>query len=42
MLIAAARLNLPCVFVSGGPMLSIDGSDLNSVFEAWAPTIRAK
>jgi dihydroxy-acid dehydratase len=34
MLIAAARLNLPCVFVSGGPMLSIDGSDLNSVFEA--------
>jgi dihydroxy-acid dehydratase len=34
MLIAAARLNLPCVFVSGGPMLSIDGSDLNTVFEA--------
>lgn len=34
MLIAAARLNLPCVFVSGGPMLSVDGSDLNSVFEA--------
>lgn len=34
MLMAAARLNLPCVFVSGGPMLSIDGSDLNTVFEA--------
>jgi dihydroxy-acid dehydratase len=34
MLIAAARLNLPCVFVSGGPMLTADGSDLNSVFEA--------
>jgi len=34
MLIAAARLNLPCVFVSGGPMLSLDGSDLNTVFEA--------
>jgi len=34
MLIAAARLNLPCIFISGGPMLSIDGSDLNTVFEA--------
>ncbi len=34
MLMAAARLNLPSVFVSGGPMLSIDGSDLNTVFEA--------
>ena len=34
MLMAAARLNLPCVFVSGGPMLSSDGSDLNTVFEA--------
>lgn len=34
MLLAAARLNRPCVFISGGPMLSIDGSDLNSVFEA--------
>ncbi len=34
MLLAAARLNLPSVFVSGGPMLSIDGSDLNTVFEA--------
>lgn len=34
MLLAAARLDLPCVFISGGPMLSIDGSDLNTVFEA--------
>lgn len=39
MLIAAARLNLPCIFASGGPMLSIDNGcgknlDLNSVFEA--------
>ena len=34
MLLAAARLDLPCIFVSGGPMLSIDGSDLNTVFEA--------
>lgn len=34
MLLAAARLDRPSVFISGGPMLSIDGSDLNSVFEA--------
>ncbi|MDO5717638.1 MAG: dihydroxy-acid dehydratase [Tissierellia bacterium] len=34
MLMAAARLNTPSIFISGGPMLSIDGSDLNSVFEA--------
>ena len=34
MLMAALRLNLPCIFVSGGPMLSIDERDLNSVFEA--------
>jgi len=34
MLMAAARLNLPSVFVSGGPMLSVDGMDLNTVFEA--------
>ena len=34
MLMAAARLNLPSVFVSGGPMLSLDGRDLNTVFEA--------
>ncbi len=34
MLMAAARLNLPSIFVSGGPMLSLDGKDLNSIFEA--------
>ena len=38
MLMAAARLNLPSIFVSGGPMLSLDIGqgplDLNSVFEA--------
>ena len=39
MLMAAARLDLPCVFCSGGPMLSNCndkgvGMDLNSVFEA--------
>ncbi|MGL5439333.1 MAG: dihydroxy-acid dehydratase [Filifactoraceae bacterium] len=34
MLMAAARLNLPAIFVSGGPMLSHDGMDLNTVFEA--------
>ena len=34
MLMAAARLNLPAIFVSGGPMLSFDGMDLISVFEA--------
>lgn len=39
MLMAAARLNLPSIFVSGGPMLSLcEGEnnylDLNSVFEA--------
>ena len=34
MLMAALRLNLPAVFVSGGPMLSIGEKDLNSVFEA--------
>ena len=34
MLMAAARLDLPSVFISGGPMLSIDGLDLSSVFEA--------
>lgn len=34
MLMAAARLNLPSIFVSGGPMLSLDNMDLNSVFEA--------
>lgn len=39
MLMAAARLNIPSVFVSGGPMLSLaddngKGLDLNSAFEA--------
>ena len=34
MLMAAARLDLPSIFISGGPMLSQDGSDLNTVFEA--------
>ncbi|MBN1777327.1 MAG: dihydroxy-acid dehydratase [Clostridiales bacterium] len=34
MLMAAARLNLPSIFVSGGPMLSLDGKDLNTAFEA--------
>lgn len=34
MLMAAARLNLPSIFVSGGPMLSLGGKDLNTVFEA--------
>jgi len=37
MLMAAVRLNLPCIFVSGGPMLAghLDGQkiDLNTVFE---------
>ncbi len=38
MLMAAARLNLPSIFVSGGPMLSLSWEgrslDLNTVFEA--------
>jgi len=34
MLMAAARCDLPSVFCSGGPMLSLDGGDLNTVFEA--------
>ena len=39
MLMAAARLNIPSIFISGGPMLSLCGEDgramdLNSVFEA--------
>ena len=37
MLMAAVRLDLPCIFVSGGPMLAgtLDGNkiDLNTVFE---------
>jgi len=34
MLMAAARCNIPSIFVSGGPMLSAHNMDLNSVFEA--------
>lgn len=34
MLMAAIRLNKPAVFISGGPMLSLDGTDLNTTFEA--------
>jgi len=38
MLMAAARMNIPSIFVSGGPMLSLNYKgkylDLNSVFEA--------
>jgi len=34
MLMAAARLDLPSIFISGGPMLTVDGTDLNSTFEA--------
>lgn len=35
MLMAAARLNLPAILMSGGPMMAGPGaSDLNSVFEA--------
>ncbi|MDR1773986.1 MAG: dihydroxy-acid dehydratase [Clostridioides sp.] len=34
MLMAAVRLNIPSIFVSGGPMLSINNLDLNSNFEA--------
>lgn len=34
MLMAAARLDLPSIFISGGAMLSLERNDLNSVFEA--------
>ena len=34
MLMAAARLDLPAIFISGGPMLSEEGTDLSTVFEA--------
>jgi dihydroxy-acid dehydratase len=33
MLMAAVRLNIPSIFVSGGPMISIHKMDLNSGFE---------
>ena len=40
MLMAAARVNIPAIVISGGPMLSLgsgkDALDLNSVFEARA------
>ncbi|NCC86761.1 MAG: dihydroxy-acid dehydratase [Clostridia bacterium] len=43
MLMAAARLNVPCIFISGGPMLSVHNSqDLNSVFEAVGSFIAGK
>jgi len=42
MLMACARLDIPSVFVSGGPMLSLDRMDLNSVFEASAANITGK
>lgn len=32
MMLAACRLNLPCIFVSGGPMISGKGIDAKSVF----------
>ena len=34
MLMAAARCDLPSIFISGGPMLSLEQKDLNTVFEA--------
>jgi dihydroxy-acid dehydratase len=34
MLMAAARLDLPSIFISGGPMLSVNGEDLSTAFEA--------
>lgn len=34
MLMACARVNLPSIFISGGPMLSLGGNDLSTVFEA--------
>ena len=48
MLMAAVRLNLPCVFVSGGPMMAgkfyqgnqAKSVDLSSVFQAVGETIR--
>jgi len=48
MLMAAVRLNLPCVFISGGPMLAgklcqndqVKAVDLSSVFQAVGETIR--
>jgi dihydroxy-acid dehydratase len=49
MLMAAVRLNLPCIFVSGGPMLAghmggedLSCVDLNSVFMAVGEVVRGK
>ncbi len=50
MLMAAVRLNLPCVFVSGGPMMagrliqgeSIKSVDLSSVFQAVGEVAKGK
>jgi len=50
MLMAAARLNLPCVLVSGGPMMSgklcqdtqVSSIDLSTLFEAVGKTIRGE
>ena len=48
MLIAAVRLNLPCIFISGGPMMAgklyqdgqLKSVDISSVFQAVGETIR--
>ncbi len=50
MLMAAARLNLPCVLISGGPMMSgklcqdtqVRSIDLSTLFEAVGKTIRGE
>jgi len=50
MLMAAVRLNLPCVFVSGGPMMAgrlyqhgqLRSVDVSSVFQAVGETIRGR
>ena len=46
MLMAAARLNLPSIFISGGPMLAgrLEGKpvDLNHVFEAVGKVVRGQ
>jgi len=50
MLMASVRLNLPSVFVSGGPMLAgqMDGAegfvgvDVNSIFERWGESPPAR
>jgi len=50
MLMAATRLNLPCIFISGGPMMSgklcqdnqVRSIDLSTLFEAVGKTIRGE